>query len=552
MSSDSRFWLKYYPEGIPADIDPDQYPSLVSFFTDITSKYADFPAYNNLGTEISYRKLDQLTQRFSSYLQQQCNLKKGDRIAMMMPNILAYPVAVFGALRAGAVIVNINPLYTARELQQQLEDSGASVIVVMENFAHALKAIINDTEIKSVITTTVGDLHSPPKSWLINSYTRYISKLKPVTGLQHVNFRHCIANGKSLLPDVECTAEDVAFLQYTGGTTGISKGAMLTHRNMIANTLQASAWLHSALKAERMNVICALPLYHIFALTAHCLIVMNIGGCNYLITNPRDTKGFVKTLKKTRFHIIAGVNTLFKTLLHQPEFRRLDFSSLRLTLAGGMSVQGKTASDWHKITGLPIVEAYGLTETSPAACANPSDITEYTGSIGFPVPSTEVSIRDDDGNEVPLGQKGELWIRGPQVMKGYWNKPEETRLVLTEDGWLKTGDIAIMSHHGTVRIVDRKKDMIVISGFNVYPNEVEDVLAHHPSILEAGVVGVRTEATGEAVKAVIVKKNKQLTEDAVIAYCRERLTAYKVPKIIEFRDELPKTNVGKVLRRKLS
>ncbi|TNF99735.1 MAG: long-chain-fatty-acid--CoA ligase [Gammaproteobacteria bacterium] len=551
MSDESRFWLKYYPEGIPADIDAGRYQSLVEFFADRANEYSGKPAYDHVGTQISYKNLDQLTQRFSSYLQQECELKKGDRVALMMPNILAYPVAMFGALRAGAIIVNINPLYTARELQQQLEDSGATVIVVLENFAHALKSVIDDTSVRHVITTRVGDLHSFPKSWLINTYTRYISKLKPVEDLRHTNLSHCIHCRKELSTDVEIAPEDIAFLQYTGGTTGISKGAMLTHRNMVANTLQACAWLDSALNIEKLNIISALPLYHIFALTAHCLIVMNLGGCNHLITNPRDIKGFIKTLKKIQFHAITGVNTLFNALLNQPEFRWVDFSSLKLTLAGGMAVQRKTASDWQKITGNPIVEAYGLTETSPAACANPPGISEYTGTIGFPVPSTEVSIRDDDDDELPLGQEGELWIRGPQVMKGYWNKPEETRQVLTDDGWLKTGDMAIMSNHGTVRIVDRKKDMIIISGFNVYPNEIEDVLTHHPAIVEAGVIGVSHEQTGEAVKAVIVTNNKQLTEEDVIAYCREQLTAYKVPKIIEFRDDLPKTNVGKVLRREL-
>ena len=539
------------PPDIPADIDSSQYQSIWDMVSESIEQYAEHPAYYHLEKTISYQQLDQYSEQFAAHLQNTYNVEKGDRIALMVPNILAHPIAMFGILRAGAIVVNINPLFTARELELQLTDSGTRIIIVISNFTDALSKIINKTAIEHVINTEIGDFHSPFRRWLINNYTRYIKGLKPAPGLASRPLIECINKTEPPLQTVDIQQDDIAYLQYTGGTTGSTKAAMLTHGNIIANALQANACISLAFDFKNPHVITALPLYHIFALTANCFVVIRLGGCSHLITNPRDMDSFIGELKKVQISAITGVNTLFSAMLKHPEFKKVDFSALRLTLAGGMSVQPTTAKAWHKATGSPIVEAYGLTESSPAITANSVHIKSFTGHIGFPLPSTEVSIRDDDGMPLPVNTAGELWARGPQVMKGYWNNPDETRLVLTDDGWLKTGDIATMSEHGEIQIVDRKKDMIIISGFNAYPNEIETILTNHPDIDEAGVIGVEDENTGEAIKAVIVKHRQSLTKEEIIDHCRKYLAAYKIPKIIEFRDELPKSNIGKVLRRSL-
>lgn len=548
-----KLWLKSYPPGIPEDIDISQYQSITEVFEQSTKKFADKPAFSNLGTTISYQELDQLSGQLASYLQQLPNMRKGDRVAIMMPNVLQNPIAIFAVLRAGFTVVNTNPLYTARELKHQLKDSGAKVIIVMENFCSILQKVIDQSPVQHVVTTQLGDMLKFPKSLIVNLVIKYIKKMVPKFELPpHIDFNKALKIGASRPHErVNCNHEDIAFLQYTGGTTGVAKGAVLLHRNLIANMLQASAWIADKVDEGNEIIITALPLYHIFSLTANCLTFMKAGALNYLITNPRDLPGFVKELQSTPFTAITGVNTLFNGLMNTPGFEQLDFSNLKLTLGGGMAVQQAVAERWQKITGTPLLEAYGLTETSPAVCINPLNLTEYNGSIGLPVPSTEVSIQDEIGKILPQGQSGELCVRGPQVMKGYWQRDDETAKVMTKDGWLKTGDVAKMDSSGFFRIVDRLKDMILVSGFNVFPNEIEGVIAGHKGVLEVGVIGEPDDKCGEVVKAVIVKKDPGLTSEQIIAHCRENLTGYKVPKIIEFRTELPKTNVGKILRRAL-
>ncbi|ASJ76683.1 AMP-binding protein [Granulosicoccus antarcticus] len=547
-------WLQSYPPGVPEDIDTHAYASVVDIFTESTQRFAERPAFQNMGKSITYQELDQLTQQFASWCQHEAGLQKGDRIAIMMPNLLQYPVIVFGALRAGLVVVNTNPLYTERELEHQLKDSGAKAIVVVEAFAHTLAEVIDKTEVKTVVLTRFGDMLGFPKSLLVNFVIKYVKKMVPpfsLPGAHHM--KDVLAKGASLPPAVaELEQDDLAFLQYTGGTTGVAKGAMLTHRNMVCNIQQAWTWINAIKQKEGHEVIItALPLYHIFALTANCLTYMKMGALNLLITNPRDMPGFVKELGKHPFTAITGVNTLFNALMNTPGFDKIDFSHLKLTLGGGMAVQKSVADRWKEITGITLIEAYGLTETSPAACINPMDLEEYNDSIGLPLSSTEASIRDTDNKEVPMGETGELCIRGPQVMKGYWQRPKETAEAVDSEGWLHTGDVAIMNEKGFFKIVDRLKDMILVSGFNVYPNEIEAVLSAHPGILEVGAIGIPDEHSGEIVKVVIVRKDPALTEADIKAYCKEELTGYKRPKVIQFVDDLPKTNVGKILRREL-
>ena len=548
-----KVWLKSYPPGVPEEVDINAYSSVTDVFEQAIERFGDKPCFSNLGTTLTYKEMDRYTDQLASYLQSLPGLEKGDRVAIMMPNVLQNPIAIFATLRAGYTVVNTNPLYTPRELEHQLSDSGARAIIVMENFCHTLEEVIDETPIQHVITTQLGDMLHFPKSLIVNLVVRYVKKMVPPFTLpQRVTFKQALERG-SVKPHepIACNHDDLAFLQYTGGTTGVAKGAMLSHGNMVSNMQQASAWLADTVEEGQEVIITALPLYHIFSLTANCLTFMKVGALNYLITNPRDMPGFVKELTGLRFTAITGVNTLFNGLMNTPGFEAIDFSNLKLTLGGGMAVQQPVAERWKKLTGAPLLEAYGLTETSPAVCINPLNLMEYNGSIGLPVPSTEVSVQDDDGNILPQGEAGELCVRGPQVMQGYWHRPEETASVISSDGWLKTGDVATMDEQGFFRIVDRLKDMILVSGFNVYPNEIEAVIAAHDGVLEVGVIGQPDKDSGEIVKAVIVKKNPTLDEAAVIAHCRDNLTGYKVPKIIEFRDELPKTNVGKILRREL-
>lgn len=547
-------WLQSYPPSAPHEIDVNAYNSVVDIFTEATTRFADRPAFHNMGTTMSFRELDIKTQHFASWLQHEAGLKKGDRIAVMMPNLLQYPVAVFGAMRAGLVVVNTNPLYTDRELEHQLKDSGAKAIIVVEAFAHTVADVIAKTDVETVITTRFGDMLDFPKSILVNFVLKYVKKMIPPFSLPGSHsFKDALAKGATLpAAEATITQTDLAFLQYTGGTTGVAKGAMLSHRNMVANILQAHAWVNTTDQIEGEEIIVtALPLYHIFALTANGLTYMKMGAMNLLITNPRDMPGFVKELQKFKFSAFTGVNTLFNGLLNTPGFDKLDFSSLKLTLGGGMAVQKVVADRWEKVTGVALVEAYGLTETSPAACINPMNSLGFTDSIGLPLPSTEGSIRDPDNNALPIGESGELCIRGPQVMEGYWNRPEETAKTIDSDGWLHTGDVAIMDEKGFFKIVDRLKDMVLVSGFNVYPNEIEAVIAMHPGVLEVGCIGIPDEHSGEAVKVVIVKKDPALTEADIKAHCKEEMTGYKRPKVVQFVDELPKTNVGKILRREL-
>jgi long-chain acyl-CoA synthetase len=517
------------------------------------ARYRDRPAFANLGKVLSYGDVDRLSAQFAAYLLGELQLKKGDRVAIRMPNCLQYPISTFGILRAGLTVVNVNPMYTPRELRHQLVDSGASVIVVLDNFGHTVQESIAGTQIRHVVTTGLGDMVGFPKGAIVNFVLKYVKKMVPDYDLPGaIRFRDALVLGQLRKPpQVTIDPGDIAFLQYTGGTTGVAKGAMLTHRNLVANMQQAAAWVGGNVKPGEEIIVTALPLYHIFSLTANGLVFTKLGGLNYLITNPRDMPGFVKELSKIPFTAITGVNTLFNGLLNTPGFDRIDFSHLHLTLGGGMAVQRAVAERWKQVTGCTLVEAYGLTETSPAACINPMDLAEYNGSIGLPVPSTDACIKDDDGRHLPAGEVGELCIKGPQVMKGYWNRPEETANVIDAEGWLHTGDMARMDETGFFYIVDRKKDMILVSGFNVYPNEIEDVIAAMPGVLEVAAVGVPDEKSGEAVKVVIVKKDPSLTADQVKAHARENLTGYKHPKYVEFRAELPKTNVGKILRREL-
>ena len=546
-------WLKSYPKGVAEEIDINEFSSVADIFDTSIAKYSERPAYTNFGKTLSFQEVDTYTAQLGSYLKNEIGLEKGDRVAVMMPNLLQNPVAIFGILRAGLVVVNTNPLYTARELKHQLNDSGAKAIIIVENFAHVLEDVIDETPIEHVITTRMGDMLSPLKGFIINTVVKYIKKMVPAFRLkQAVPFNKALKLGAQHdFQTVPTNHQDIAFLQYTGGTTGVSKGAILTNKNMVANMLQASAWIDDCLGHDKGTIITALPLYHIFSLTANCLTFMRYGWCNYLITNPRDINGFVKELKATEFNVLTGVNTLFNGLLNHPDFKTIDFSNFNFALGGGMAVQRGVAERWKEVTGTTLIEAYGLTETSPAACMNPMNLKEFNGKIGLPISSTEVTLQDDDWNEVAPGEHGEICIRGPQVMQGYWKRAKETSNVLSNDGWLHTGDIGFMDEGGFVQIVDRKKDMILVSGFNVFPNEVEDVIASHPGVLEVGVIGKPDEHSGEVVMAIVVKKDEALTEDALRSYCRESLTSYKVPKSIIFTDELPKTNVGKILRREL-
>ncbi|CAM3995678.1 long-chain-fatty-acid--CoA ligase FadD [Xenorhabdus thuongxuanensis] len=547
-----KVWLKHYPADVPAEIDPDRYSSLIEMFENAVVRYADQVAFINMGEVMTFRKLEERSRAFAAYLQNGLGLKQGDRVALMMPNLLQYPVALFGILRAGMVVVNVNPLYTPRELEHQLNDSGTSAIVIVSNFAHTLEKIVFNTQVKNVILTRMGDQLSRPKGTLVDFVVKYVKRLVPKYHLPDaISFRSAIHKGyrmQYVKPDVK--NEDLAFLQYTGGTTGVAKGAMLTHRNILANLEQTRACYSPLLKPGQELVVTALPLYHIFALTINCLFFIELGGQNLLITNPRDVNGTVKELSRYRFTALSGVNTLFNAWLNNPEFQKLNFSSLRLSVGGGMAVQRVVAEKWQNLTGRHLLEGYGLTECSPLVSANPHNLTYYSDSIGFPIASTEIKLVGNDGNEVSQGEVGEMWVRGPQVMKGYWNRLDATDEVL-KDGWLATGDIASVDEKGFFRIVDRKKDMILVSGFNVYPNEIEDIISSHPKVLESAAVGVPSENSGEIVKVFVVRKDPSLTEDELKTHCRRYLTGYKVPKIVEFRDELPKSNVGKILRREL-
>ncbi|NND44140.1 MAG: AMP-binding protein [Xanthomonadales bacterium] len=544
-------WLKHYAPGVPEHIDLSEYSSIVDVLDQVCDAHRESTAFICMGTTLSYGELDRLSRNFAAELQA-TGLQPGERVALMMPNILQYPVALFGALRAGLVVVNTNPMYTARELRHQLVDSGARAIVVVENFAHVLEQVKDEVPIEHVFTTRIGDMLDFPKGVFVNFALRYIKKAIPPWHLPGSRtLAEALESGqKRPLQEVTVGFEDLAFLQYTGGTTGVAKGAMLTHRNMVANMLQAKAWLGD-LSAGRELVVTALPMYHIFALTANCLVFMSLGCQNLLIPNPRDMRGFVRELSNYPFSAITGVNTLFNGLLNTEGFESLDFSHLNLTLGGGMAVQQSVAREWKRVTGITLVEAYGLTETSPAACINPMTLKEYNGCIGLPISSTECKILGENGEDLPPNEPGELCVRGPQVMKGYWQRPEATAETMTGDGWLRTGDIALMSEEGFFKIVDRKKDMILVSGFNVYPNEIEDVISAHPKVLECGAVGVEDERSGEVVKIFVVRKDPSLTEEELQAYARENLTGYKRPRYIEFLEELPKSNVGKILRKEL-
>jgi long-chain acyl-CoA synthetase len=550
-----RIWLKHYPAGVPADIDVAQYSSLVELLEESFAKFADRKAFICMDKAITYRELDEMSTALGAYLQS-LGLEKGARVALMMPNVLQYPISTAAVLRAGYAVVNVNPLYTPRELEHQLKDSGAEAIIVLENFATTVQQVLGKTSLKHVIIGSMGDLLGL-KGVIVNLVVRRVKKMVPPFSIPRaITFNAAIAAGRGLKLDrPRITPDDVAFLQYTGGTTGVSKGATLLHRNIVANVLQNDAWLQPALKkpphVEQLFIVCALPLYHIFALTACYLLAMRAGGVNLLIPNPRDLPGFIKELAKYQINSFPAVNTLYNGLLNTPGFDKLDFSKLKTSFGGGMATQKPVAEKWLAVTGCALSEGYGLSETSPTLTCNPADADKFSGSIGLPVPSTYLSIRDDDGNELPLGQAGEICAKGPQVMTGYWNRPDETARVMTADGYFRTGDIGVMDENGYTKIVDRKKDMILVSGFNVYPNEIEEVIASHPGVLECAVIGVADAKTSEAVKAFIVRKDPSLTAEEIIKFCGTQLTNYKVPKQIEFRTELPKTNVGKILRREL-
>jgi long-chain acyl-CoA synthetase len=548
-----KVWLKNYPKGVPREIDLDAYASLADVFAQTCERFPGNNGFASFGATLTYAELDDKSRAFAAWLVHEAGLRKGDRVALMMPNLLQYPVALFGILRAGLVAVNINPMYTGRELLHELRDAEVETILILENFAHTLEEVSDQTRLKHIVTTRIGDLLGSPKSLLVNFAVKHLKHMVPRWHLPGaITLAHALARGatKPFEPP-HLNHEDIAFLQYTGGTTGRAKGAVLTHGNMIANLEQASAWMGDLLTPGEEIVITALPLYHIFSLLANCLLFTRLGGLSVLITDPRDMKGFVKELGKWPFTAITGVNTLFNGLLNTKGFEALDFAPMKLSLGGGMAVQRAIADRWQKVTGTPLIEAYGLTEASPAVCINPLDMKSYNASIGLPIPSTEVSIRDEDGEEVALGDVGELTVRGPQVMRGYWKQPEETAQTLSSDGWLKTGDMASIDEAGYVRLVDRKKDMILVSGFNVYPNEVEDVVATMDGVREVAAIGVDDPHSGEVVKLLIVKGDSNLTAEAVESYCHDNLTGYKRPHYIEFRDALPKSNVGKILRREL-
>lgn len=550
-----KIWLKQYQAGVPANIEDqiEKYQSIPEILEESFKEFSQLPAYHCMGKTLTFQEIDRQSLKFASYLQNNLGLKKGDRVALMMPNILQYPVALFGTLRAGMVAVNVNPLYTPRELEHQLKDSGASAIVIFENACHTLENILAKTQVKHVLVTSIGDMLGFPKSLIVNFVIRKVKKMVPAFNIPSaLHFVDELNKGdESKFQKPKITREDIAFLQYTGGTTGVAKGAILTHKNIIANISQARAWISPLVRKGEEIIVTPLPLYHIFSLTANCFVFGSIGGLNILITNPRDIPGFIKELKKWKFTAFTGVNTLFNGLLNHPDFKTIDFSSLRLTLGGGMAVQRAVAEKWKAVTGKALIEAYGLTETSPAACINPMDLKEYNGFIGVPIPSTDIVIKDDQENDVALGVAGEICIKGPQVMPGYWKREDETAKVMTRDGYFKSGDIGIMDANGFIKIVDRKKDMILVSGFNVYPNEIEDVVAQHPKVFEVAAIGVPDEKTTEAIKLFIVKKDPSLTVEEVIQFCRENLTNYKIPRHVEFRTELPKSNVGKILRKDL-
>ncbi len=553
MSIVEKIWLeKSYPPEVPFEIDPDKYSSLVEMFNKYCGKYAYRSAFINMGAEITYSELEDQARAFAAYLQNDLGLVKGDKFAIMVPNTLQYPIALFGALIAGLTVVNVNPLYTARELQHQLKDSDTKAILIIENFAGTLEKILDKTDVEHIILTSLGDRLGRIKGALVNSVVKYVKKMVPAFNLkQAIRFNKVLKEGaKRTFKPVDVTGEDLAFLQYTGGTTGVSKGAMLTHRNMVANLEQAKATIRPLVDEGNELVVTALPLYHIFALTANCLTFVTLGGTNLLITNPRDMPGFVKELSKYKFTAITGVNTLFNGLLNTPGFKDLDFSHLKVALGGGMAVQRPVAEEWQKVTSILLLEGYGLTECAPMVTLSPHTQKAYNGTIGLPAPSTDVRIVDENSQDVAIGEAGEMWVKGPQVMKGYFNRPEATAEII-KDEWLATGDVACMDENGYFRIVDRKKDMIIVSGFNVFPNEIEEVVMMHEGVLEAAAIGVPHESSGEVVKVFAVLKDKRVTEKDLIAHCRENLTNYKIPKIVEFRDELPKSNVGKILRREL-
>jgi long-chain acyl-CoA synthetase len=549
----SHKWFENYQEGVPHEIDFSQYNSIPDILEQSFKDYADRPSFHCMGKTFTFKEMDFLSQKFGSYLQNDLGLKKGARVALMMPNILQYPIALFAILRTGMIAVNVNPLYTERELEHQLNDSGAETIIIFENSAKILENVISKTKIKHTITTSIGDMLGFPKSLIVNFVIKHVKKMVPAWKLAgSIKFNDALAMGDAdKYSRADITLEDTAFLQYTGGTTGVSKGAELTHKNIVANMLQAREWIKLDLTDGQEIVITPLPLYHIFSLTANCFVFSSIGAMNVLITNPRDIPGFIKELSKWKFSAFTGVNTLFNVLVNNPEFQKLDFSGLKVSLGGGMAVQKAVAEKWKEVTGKPLIEAYGLTETSPAASINPLNIPAYNGKIGLPISSTIFKIIDDEENDVALGERGEIAIKGPQVMKGYWNRPEETAKVMTKDGFFKTGDIGTQDENGYFQIVDRKKDMILVSGFNVYPNEIEDVVVSHPKVLEAAAIGIPNEKSGEVVKIFVVASDKSLTSDELRDYCKQELTGYKVPKIVEFRDELPKSNVGKILRKDL-
>ena len=549
-------WLKHYPPGIRAEIDIHRFASLKEMLEQCCERFRQRPAFTNMGVTLSYDELDRLSRNFGAYLQQGLGLQKGERVAIMLPNLLQYPVALFGALRVGLVVVNVNPLYTARELQHQLADSGAAAIVVLENFAHTVEDVVATSAVRHIVTTQVGDLFPPLKACLVNFVIKRIKHMVPPWHLpQAVSFKTALTHGAQLpLQETVVAQEDIAFLQYTGGTTGVAKGAILTHSNLVANVEQTSAWIGSTLEEGKEVIITPLPLYHIFALTANLLTFVKWGANNVLITNPRDIPAFIKELCTTRFTAITGVNTLFNMLLNAPGFDKVQLANsgaLKVAVAGGMSVQRTVAERWQQAMGVPLIEGYGLTEASPIVCANPLDAREFSGAIGMPLPSTRVEIRNEKGDELPPGVEGELWVKGPQVMGGYWNMPIETARVLSGDGWLATGDICLMDERGTIRFIDRLKDVIVVSGFKVWPGEVEEVVMMLPGVREVGVAAVADEKSGEAVKVFLVKKDPALSAEEVISHCRANLTAYKVPKEVEFRDTLPKSPIGKILRRRL-
>lgn len=550
MTSNKQ-WLKQYPKEVPHTISIDKYRSILDLFQQTVSRFSNNNAYINMDVAMTFKELDEKSNHFAAYIQNQLNMKKGDRLAIMMPNLLQYPIALFGAMKAGVIIVNVNPLYTPRELEFQLKDSGANCIVILENFAHTLSKCIHNTPIKHVIMTEIGDLFPFLKQKLVNSVVKHIKKMVPPHELTDmISFNNVLKKGKKyIFHKISLSHESIAFLQYTGGTTGISKGVILTHANMLSNMEQADAW--TSFRQGEEIIVTALPLYHIFALTANCLVMMRNGGCNLLITNPRDIPLFIKTLRKQRFTSITGVNTLFNALMNHPDFHKIDFSELILSLGGGMAIQHDVAKRWKEKTGCVLAEAYGLTEASPAVCINPLDGRDFNGSIGLPLPSTDIRILNDNNVECNVNEEGNLFVKGPQVMQGYWNKAEETKKVLTTDRWLNTGDLAKVDADGYVYIVSRKKNMILVSGFNVYPNEIEDVVSMLEGISECAAIGIPDEKSGERVKLFIVKKDNNLTEKEIKKHCKKNLTDYKYPKIIEFRDELPKTNVGKILHRAL-